>query len=249
MSRILVCQHVPFEILGTLNPLLKSYGVRIKYVNFGRHPDARPTLAGYEGLVVLGGPMNVDECERHPHLETEIELIREALELELPVLGICLGAQLVARALGARVRPSPEKEIGWYDVALTEQGRSDPLFAHFGPREQLFQWHGDSFELPDGAVHLASSGGCPNQAFRYRDNVYALQFHMEVDEPLIERWLSVPIHVAELAELDGRVDPERIRQATRRHIARLRTLADRTFAGFAELLLGASRRRSAHPHG
>ncbi len=247
MSRILVCQHVAFEILGTLNPLLKSYGVRIKYVNFGRHPDAKPSLDGYRGLVLLGGPMNVDEIERHPHLETEVGLIRDAIARELPVLGICLGAQLVARALDAPVGRSPEKEIGWYDVSLSEAGRRDPLFTHFAPAEKIFQWHGDAFELPEGAVHLASSAGCPNQAFRYRHNVYALQFHLEVDGALIERWLSVPVHLAELEELGGRVDPEAIRRDTRAHIGRLREISDASFAGFARLL-GASRRRPAHPH-
>ena len=133
MSRILVCQHVAFEILGTLNPLLRRHGVRIKYVNFGRDPEARPSLDSYEGLVVLGGPMSVNDTERHPHLATEVELIGRALERGLPLLGICLGAQLMARALGAEVRPGPEKEIGWYDVSLAPEARSDRLFAHFGP--------------------------------------------------------------------------------------------------------------------
>ena len=248
MSRILVCQHVAFELLGTLNLLLRCSGVRIKYVNFGRDPEARPSLDGYRGLVVLGGPMSVNDTEHHPHLATEVELIGQALERGLPVLGICLGAQLIARALGAEVRPGPEKEIGWYDVSLTPEARADPLFAHFGPSEKIFQWHGDTFDLPEGAVRLASTPACPNQAFRFGENVYGLQFHLEVDQDLIERWLSVPVHLAELAELVGRVDPDRIRRETAAHIGRLRRLSDRTFSRFAERI-GAVRRRPGHPHG
>ena len=247
MSKVLVCQHVAFEILGTLHPLLKSYGVRIKHVNFGRHPDAEPSLDGYRGLVVLGGPMNVDEQESHPHLATEVRLIRSAIERDIPVLGICLGAQLIARALGAGVRSGAEKEIGWYDVSPTEAGRRDPLFAHFDETERIFQWHGDTFDIPEGAVHLASSPACPNQAFRYGDNVYALQFHLEVDERLIRRWLSVPVHLAELAELDGKVDPDAIWSETRSQIGRLKELSERTFREFVAQL-GARKRRPAHPH-
>lgn len=248
MSRILVCQHVAFEILGTLNPLLRRHGVRIKYVNFGREPEARPGLEGYDGLVVLGGPMSANDDAGHPHLATEVGLIEQALARRLPVLGICLGAQLIARALGAEVRPGPEKEIGWYDVALAPEAGHDPLFAHFGPREKIFQWHGDTFELPSGAVHLASTTACPNQAFRLGDDVYGLQFHLEVDEDLIERWLSVPVHLAELAELGGQVDPERIRRETAANIGRLRWLSDRTFSTFAQRI-GAGPPRPEHPHG
>ena len=248
MPRLLVCQHVAFEILGTLNPLFKSYGFRIRYVNFGRHPDARPGLDGYHGLVVLGGPMNVDQVDAHPHLATEVDLIRSALDRGIPVLGICLGAQLIARALGAAVGPNGEKEIGWYDVRPTDAGRADPLFAHFADSQKIFQWHGDTFSIPEGAVHLATSPGCSSQAFRYGDNVYGLQFHLEVDEALIERWLSVPVHRRELEELKGKIEPERIRRETSRHITQAKLLSDRTFGEFVKLF-GPVRRREKHPHG
>jgi GMP synthase (glutamine-hydrolysing) len=241
MRRILVLQHVAHEILGTLNPLLKIAGFRIRYVNFGRHPHARPSLDGYHGLVALGGPMNVDEVDRYPHLATEMTLIREALDRGMPVLGICLGAQLVARALGASVGPAARKEIGWHDLSVSDGGRSDPLLSGFGHTERIFQWHGDTFDIPRGAIHLASSDLCPNQAFRYGDNVYGFQFHLEVDEPLIERWLSVPVHRAEIEALSGAIDPEEIRRETRVRITRARELSDRTFGEWVRLF-GPERR-------
>ena len=246
MPKLLVFQHVAYEILGTLNPKLRDAGFRIRYVNFGRTPDARPSLDGYQGLVVLGGPMNTDQTEDHPHLETEIGLIGDAIERGMPVLGICLGAQLIARALGAHVGPNGEKEIGWYEVRPTTDAEQDPLMRHFRESEQIFQWHGDTFEIPRGAVHLAWSQSCANQAFRYEDNVYGLQFHLEVDERLIERWLHVPHHQAEIAALGGRVDPDRVREQTASNIARSKRLADSVFASFVEVI-GKPRRRHVLP--
>lgn len=244
--KLLVCQHVPHEILGTLNTLLKAAGFRIRYVNFSRHPDAEPDLDGYGGLVILGGPMSVCDAERLPHLRTEMRLIEKAIEAGMPVLGICLGAQLVARALGANVRPNHEKEIGWFDVRLTEEGRADRLLAPFAPTERLFQWHGDTFEIPRTAVHLAVSDLCQNQAFRYGENVYGFQFHLEVDEPLIDRWLRVPMMRAELESCGGDAHAERIQGETPAHIDRLKLLSDSTFTEFIGLF-GARRRRLVHP--
>ena len=246
MKKVLVCQHVAYEILGTLNPLLKRAGLRIRYVNFGRDPHARPSLDGYHSVVVLGGPMNVDQTDEHPHLATEVELVRGALDRGMPVLGICLGAQILARALGAEVRPNGEKEIGWYPVSPTPEGESDPVLRHFEGTEQIFQWHGDTFEIPDGAVHLATSPGCANQAFRYGDNAYGFQFHLEVDEPMISRWLEVPHHVREIAALDGKIDPERIREQTPARIGRLKQLSESVFSEFVTLV-GKKKRLQALP--
>jgi GMP synthase (glutamine-hydrolysing) len=244
--KLLVCQHVPHEILGTLNPLLRAAGFRIRYVNFGRHPDAQPALDGYGGLVILGGPMNVDQVDRFPHLRTELRLIESALTAGLPVLGICLGAQLIARALGARVRPNREKEIGWFDVSLTAEGRRDRLLAPFAPTERVFQWHGDTFDIPRGAVRLVTAPGCTNQAFRYADNAYGLQFHLEVDERLIERWLRVEAMRREIEPLGGEVHAHRIRGETPLHIERLKELSDAVFGEFVRLF-GPRRRRLVHP--
>jgi GMP synthase (glutamine-hydrolysing) len=233
MRRLLVFQHVSFEILGTLHSLLKTRGFRIRYANFGRHPHARPEIDRYNGLVVLGGPMNVDDLERHPHLAVEVALIQQAIDQGLPVLGICLGAQLIAKALGAPVHANGGKEIGWSDVSPTLAAKDDPLFWDFGEGEKIFQWHGDIFALPAGAVQLATSQTCPHQAFRYGTNVYGLQFHLEVDERLIERWLTVPVHCAELDE--GRIDPAVIRHETTLYLHRARHLSDQVFGRFIDL--------------
>src|SRR4051812_26984631 len=114
MRKLLVFQHAASEPLGVLDPMLRERGFRVRYINFARDPAAQPDLERYYGLVVLGGPMHVDQAEAYPHLRIEIEAIREALRREIPVLGICLGAQLLAAALGAHVRPNPVREIGWY---------------------------------------------------------------------------------------------------------------------------------------
>ncbi|MGH7805479.1 MAG: type 1 glutamine amidotransferase [Candidatus Binatia bacterium] len=233
MPRLLVLKHVAHEPLGTLDPLLRRSGFRIHYVNFGRTPDARPELDGYHGLVMLGGPMNVDDVAGHPHLGVERELVARAIERGLPTLGICLGAQMIARALGAEVRRSPQKEIGWHRVVPTDGGRADPLFTHFGEAEHLFQWHEDVLDLPSGAVHLARSDNCDHQAYRWGEHVYGFQFHLEVDEPMVERWLRVPGLQPDLELIEG--GAERVRRDTSEHLRRLQELAERTFRGFVEL--------------
>jgi GMP synthase (glutamine-hydrolysing) len=235
MRKLLVLQHVAHEILGTLNPLLKRAGFRIRYVNFGRHPDAQPSLEGYHGLVVLGGPMSVYDDHRFAHLTTEMKLIEDAMKRNLPVLGICLGAQLIAKTLGAGVYPNKQKEIGWYDLNPRTEAAEDPMFKSLGRTEKVFQWHGDTFDIPSGAVHLAASPLCVNQAFRYSENVYGLQFHLEVDEPMILRWLKVPENRHEIAKLHGDIDPDQIHAETPRHIRRLHQISDQAFSEFIGL--------------
>lgn len=235
MPKILVCQHVPFEILGTFNPLLKRHGFRIRYVNFGRHPEKKPTLDGYDGLVLLGGPMSVYQTEEYPNLNTEIDLIQKAIDMNIPVLGICLGSQLIARALGASVYPNETLEIGWYDVSPTEQGMQDPIIGKFGGTQKIFQWHKDTFDLPEGATCLATSKTCTNQAFKFNDNVYAFQFHLEVNAPLIERWLTIPIHQPELELMKPDITAESIRQDTNAYLAHAEHLSNLVFSEFISI--------------
>jgi GMP synthase (glutamine-hydrolysing) len=235
MKKLLVFQHVPHEILGTLNPLLKRAGFRIRYVNFARHPDVQPSLDGYDGLVVLGGPMSVNDADRLPHLRTEMKLIEDAMKRNLPVLGICLGAQLIAKTLGSGVYVNKEKEIGWYDVSPTDHAERDPLLRAFQKTEKIFQWHGETFDIPQTGLHLAFSSLCANQAFRYGANVYGFQFHLEVDEGMIHRWLRVGENRDEIAALGGKIDPDRIHTETPTHITRLNQLSDCIFGEFIKL--------------
>jgi len=236
MKKLLVFQHVRHEGLGNLDPLLRGAGFQIASVNFSREPEARPSLDGCDGLVVLGGPMGVHDIDKHPHLSLETKLIESAVKNDTPVLGICLGAQLIASALGARVYPNGIKEIGWYDLAPTSNARDDPLFCHIEHTEKVFQWHGDTFDLPREGVHLASSPLCSNQAFRYGKNIYALQFHLEIDALTIDTWLNVLENRREIANLNGTIDPKIIREETPLRIGRLTELSERVFGEFIKLL-------------
>lgn len=243
MPRLLVFQHVATETAGTLDPFLRSSGFRIRYVNFERTPDSDPDPHRYDGLVVLGGSMNVDETDAFPHLKTEIEVLKEALAREMPVLGICLGAQLLASALGADVHPAPVREIGWYPLLAAPSAEQDPLLRHVTHGQHVFQWHSYTCAVPPGAVHLASTATCANQAFRYGSNAYGLQFHPEVDRAIIERWLSVPAWREELEGQEGSDHARQVHADTNRYVGPATEAALRVFDAFAALFRRGPRYR------
>jgi GMP synthase (glutamine-hydrolysing) len=181
MAKVYVLQHHPVESLGAIADALESAALAWQYVRiFDGHP-VPATIKGAGGLIVMGGPMGVYQTERYPWLREEMKLIQDAIAQKRPVLGVCLGAQIVAAALGAKVDRNPAgKEIGWHPVRLEAAARDDRLMRGLPDEFTPFHWHGDIFELPSGAVSLASSEKTPCQAFRYGDDVYALQFHFEV---------------------------------------------------------------------
>lgn len=247
MPRILVLQHVAAEPLGTLDPLIRKRGHRIRYVNFEREPDASPSLDRYRGLVVLGGPMNVEDHPQRPHLRTEMRLIEQALKDDKPILGICLGAQLLAHVLGAPVTRHRQSEIGWYQLDTTEHGRSDRVLAPLGTSTPVFQWHSYTFAIPRSAQHLARTESCENQAFKYGDNAYGFQFHLEVDAALIGRWLNTPGYREELHRVSqaGQSLAE-VEKATLAHAAHMKELAEPVFNNFLDLI-GRPQRKIALP--
>ena len=236
MSRLMVFQHVAAEPLGTLHARIRARGHRIRFHNFQREPDAQPNVDRYHGLIVLGGPMNVTDQHRHPHLKTELLAIEAALRQDKPVLGICLGAQLLAHVLGAPVRRHDLHEIGWYDLATTEAGRLDPVLGHLGETAPVFQWHACTYDLPSGAVQLARTEGCEQQAFRFGSNAYGFQFHMEADAAMIERWLRLPAYREELAAAGIGRDEESIRASTASQMQAMQPLAEATFNNFLDLV-------------
>ncbi len=183
---LLAIQHVPWE---TPHRILDACGGLDVHTVKPLAGQPLPDHGEVAGAVVMGGPMNVDETERFPALAAEREWLAEAARRELPLLGICLGAQLLARALGAEVRPGERKEIGFAPVDVSAP--DDPVLGGLAPRTEVLHWHGDVFDLPDGAQRLASSELTENQAFRV-GNAWGVLFHAEGDLALVEAWLGVP---------------------------------------------------------
>jgi GMP synthase (glutamine-hydrolysing) len=246
MAKVLVFQHVSAEPLGTLDPMLRRRGHRIRYINFHRHPESSPDVSRYDALIILGGPQHPDEGHIYPHLNVEMRCIEDALKREIPVLGICLGAQLMAYALGGGVRAMREWEIGWYDLLPSEHAAADPLFCTLKEPHPVFQWHGYTFDLPDGATHLAKSESCKNQAFRYGQHAYGFQFHLELDERLINRWLTMPMYLKDIDVNCRRCDAATIREQTHELINQSVDLSQDIFSRFLSPL-GERNRRQALP--
>jgi GMP synthase (glutamine-hydrolysing) len=191
-------RHVPFEDLGNLEPRLRANGYRIEYKEAGVDPliDIPPDV---DLLVVLGGPIGAYEEGVYPFIREELRLLEKRLAGDLPTLGICLGAQMMARALGANVHPGPRKELGWGPLAFARSARTSALNHLEGVR--VLHWHGDTFDIPAGAIHLASTESYPSQAFSWGRNGLALQFHAEVREATLERWYIG--HACEIAATPG----------------------------------------------
>ncbi len=173
--KVHILQHVPFEGPGSIGPWLRARGANHSYTRFFDEPTL-PALRGLDLVIALGGPMSVNDEAALPWLVDEKRFIREAIVAGVPVLGICLGAQLIASAQGARVYPAPRKEIGWFDIDAVPD--PEDVFG-FPSRMSVFHWHGETFDLPPGAVPLARSAACKHQAFRIGHRVLALQFHLE----------------------------------------------------------------------
>lgn len=194
----LAVRHLAFEDLGYFGPALAAEGFAVHYCDVGLDALNAANFASADLVIVLGGPIGVYEEDKYPFLATEIRLIEQRLAARRPTLGVCLGAQLMARALGARVYPGPAKEIGFAPIDLTEAGRASCLAAF--ANQPILHWHGDTFDLPAGATLLASTAQFPQQAFSWGRNVIAFQFHPEAGGPGFERWLIG--HTCELATAD-----------------------------------------------
>jgi GMP synthase-like glutamine amidotransferase len=171
-------QHVPFENLGSIAAWAHKRGHQVSATHLYRD-EPPPSLASFDWLIVMGGPMGVHDEAEYPWLAAEKRFIEQAIAAGKTVLGVCLGSQLIACVLGARVYRNAEKEIGWFPIQLTEEAKSSTLFADLPITQEVFHWHGDTFDLPAGAIHMARSAVCENQAFVIDRRVVGLQFHLE----------------------------------------------------------------------
>lgn len=233
MKPVLVVRHVSCETLGTIADALSQKGIPTREVLTFKEPVPE-RIDDAAGLILMGGPMGVYEGDRFPFLRQEMRLIERALREKKPVLGVCLGSQLLAAALGGQVTRGRRKEIGWHSVALTAPAADDPLWTGIGSPFTAYHWHGDIFELPQGAVSLASSDLTACQGFRYGPNAYGFLFHMEVTKQIIEDMVKTFAPVLDSEKIDGR----EILRGIRDYLPALQTIGKVVFGRWAGLVGG-----------
>ena len=233
MEQVIVLQHLVDEGLGLIADALDSVGIAISIVRIFGNQKVPARMDEAAGLIVLGGPVGVYEAETFPYLSDEINLIKDALNEGKPVLGICLGSQLLAAALGAKVYKSGRQEIGWHPVKSSAAARNDLIWKEIENQFTAFHWHGDVFELPAGAVSLASSSLTEHQAFRHGKNAYGILFHPEATREII---FSMTGDFADEAAQAG-ITPKRILADTEKHLSEYKSTADTIFSGWAKLVV------------
>lgn len=234
MAKIWVLQHHPVENLGTIAEALEGAALAWQYVRTFEGQPVPPDMKGAGGLIVMGGPMAVYQTERYPFLKDEMRLIENAIKDNKPVLGVCLGSQLVAAALGANVTKGAHKEIGWHHVRLSPQSKTDRLLARLPETFTAFHWHGDVFDLPRDAVALASSDLTPIQAFRYGEKTYGFLCHLEVSYARVRAMLRE--WPGELAREN--IDGAEVVAAASDHLDTLASLAEKVFGRWASPIQG-----------
>ncbi len=232
---ILFIKHIEIEGPGTLGEFFKETSWKTKIVELDK-AGTLPSVDECEAIISLGGPMNVYEEAKYPFLKEEDKLMKKALQEEVPILGICLGAQILAKACGAKVRKADKKEVGWFKVNLTDEGKRDPLFEDMPASLSVFQWHEDTFAIPKGALHLAESQTCLNQAFRFGRNAYGLQFHVEVTPEMLESWIRAYTKNETIQIKDMLIESYRINEAFKKQ-------AQMLYNNFARII-SASRKLS-----
>lgn len=198
---VLVLRHEPFEHLGHFAPVLEANQIAYRYHDLGEPIPDDP----FGALIVMGGPMSANDDL--PGLHDELTMIGQALRDDLPLLGVCLGSQLIAKALGAKVYPNTELEIGWEPVWLTYDGQEDAVFRGGSTPETFFHWHGETFDLPSGAEWLAYSKKCRHQAYRYGRRTYGIQFHPEITREMIVDWCVQPVNCGDVSMLAEPIHP------------------------------------------
>jgi len=237
--KTLIIVHVSSEGPGLFEPMLQQAGMATEIIDVERGDALPSTLDGVGALIVMGGPMNAYQEKEHPFLAREDVLLRQALTAEVPVLGVCLGAQLLAKAAGARVYRSPVAEFAWGYVEITPEGRHDPLLEGVVSPMFVFQWHGDTFDVPANGTLIARGVDVPNQAIRVGRRAYGLQFHVELDRRLLDLWMEVA------PQERGDLDEEAIRRIRTVFENRERDLAHQVSAivrNFHRIVLEAARR-------
>jgi GMP synthase (glutamine-hydrolysing) len=222
----LAIRHVHFEDCGSLADVLLDHNFGIRYIDVGRHDLREIDVREADMVIALGGPVGVYESDYYPWIRDELALLHRCVTLGKPVIGLCLGAQMLATVLGARVYPSPVKELGWKPLILTEAGRSSVVAPLGQAGTSMLHWHGDTFDLPEGAQLLASTAEVPNQVFEY-DNTLGFQCHPEIQAEDIERWLVG--HACEISATAG-VSVAQLRADTARLAPALRTQARQMFS-------------------
>ncbi|MGH2988466.1 MAG: type 1 glutamine amidotransferase [Solirubrobacterales bacterium] len=232
--RVLVLQHIACEHPGVFSEVMHERGVEQVAVELDEG-EPLPDWRGFDAVVAMGGPMGAGDDADHPWLGDEKRLVREAVQDGRPFLGVCLGVQLLAASLEARVYPAERPEVGLLPVELTRAGRDDPLFAGLDDPLVSLQWHGDTFDLPAGASLLASSPLVPNQAFRAGERAYGVQFHLEVTGEMAREWAEVPAYRASLAETLGEQEGAAFIADVERRADELHPPARRLFANWLEL--------------
>lgn len=227
--RVVVLQHIACEPPGAFEDVLREQGATIQRVELDEG-DRLPDWHDFDAIVAMGGPMSVNDDAALPWLADEKRFIGEAVRAGMPYWGACLGVQLLAASLGARVYAGPQPEVGLLPVTLTAAALADPVFAGLPRRFVTLQWHGDTFDLPDGAVALASSPAYPNQAFRWGQQAYGVQFHLEVSVQMAREWAGVPAYAAALDDVLGPGSLPRLIDEMERHESSMRAQARRIFA-------------------